>query len=425
MLPQIILAAFLILSPAAASAHFLLNLNVRILHVEHTAEGANLYMRLPLPYLLADKVGETIAPDTLPSPAPYTRNAFREGQLVHYVDFQQVTTAPLGLGEMAAQATHIASTDSELRGEVSAVRLYPVGEEPDFATLEEAQQAFASARPTQNPGQAPLYVGDTVIDILIRYPVNGPLDGYRISSSLNPGLPNQENTANLVLDYRAGATQVFRSSGLLNDPIEISHSSINAMATFVAEGVLHILAGLDHVLFVLCLTLGAGTLSSLLWRATGFTFGHSITLMTGFFGLVPTGNWFVPLVETGIALSIIYVAWVSIRQTRQINQPTEGTIFLGTSLLGLLHGLGFSFVLHEILRVDSPNIWQSLLAFNVGVEVGQALIILLLWPLLLAARRWPQTREILMRRSIALSCCGVALIWTLDRSLQLFATLSA
>lgn len=425
LMVALILAGLLGLSPLPACAHFLLNLNVRILHIEHSADGANLYMRVPLPYLLADKVGEATETGALPSPAPFTSNAVENGQLVHYVDFQQVAAAPLGLGEIVARATHISSPESELHGEVSAVRLYPVGQEPDFATLGEAQQAFSSAPQTQAFSQAPLYVGDTVIDVLIHYSLSAPLERYQLSSSLNPGLPNQENTANLVLDYAAGTTQVFHSSGLLNQPIEISHSTINAMTTFIREGAIHILAGLDHVLFVLCLTLGAGTLSALLWRATGFTLGHSVTLSAGFFGLVPSGAWFVPMVETGIALSIIYVAWIAIRQSRRNSHPTGLTVFVGTCLLGLLHGLGFSFVLHEILRVDAPNLWQSLLAFNVGVEVGQVLIILGIWALLLLVRRWPYPREAFLRRTIAASCCIVALIWTLDRGAQLVAALSA
>ena len=75
------------------------------------------------------------------------------------------------------------------------------------------------------------------------------------------------------------------------------------------EGVRHILEGLDHVLFVVCLVLGASGLGAPgMARVTGFTIGHSVTLTLGFFGYYPTGAWFVPLVETGIALSIVYTA---------------------------------------------------------------------------------------------------------------------
>ena len=74
---------------ATASAHFKLNLNVRILHVEHLSDGMNVYMRLPMPYLVAHLLGEAEEGE-LPSPAPYTSNRFEEGKLVHYVDAAQL-----------------------------------------------------------------------------------------------------------------------------------------------------------------------------------------------------------------------------------------------------------------------------------------------------------------------------------------------
>lgn len=338
------------------------------------------------------------------------------------MDFQQLELAPLGLGSIAESATFLRNTDMQIKGDVKAVRLYRIGNEPDFATLEEAQQAFMQQYFSEDTNQR-LYVGDTLVDIQIYYPLEAPLGEYQLSSSLNPGLPNQEDTANLVLDYNPGKTQVFRSRGLMQEPLLITHSSIDAVKTFLAEGIAHILKGLDHVLFVLCLSLGALSLPLLLWRATGFTIGHSITLSAGFFGFVPTVSWFVPMVETGIALSIIYMAWISLHREDTKITGSESTIFIGTCMLGLLHGLGFSFVLHEILQVDSPNIWQSLLAFNLGVEAGQVLIILAIWPLAYLARLWKKEWEIRIRYSVAGLCSAIAFIWTLDRGYKLVSAI--
>ncbi len=129
-----------------------------------------------------------------------------------------------------------------------------------------------------------------MVDIILRYETGAPVYGYTVASSLDPGLPGQENTANLILDYSPGATRVFRARGLLSEPVEISRSAWSAIITFIQEGVRHILEGWDHVLFVLCLTLGATRLTSLVWRATGFTIGHTVTLIVGFFGYVPSGQ---------------------------------------------------------------------------------------------------------------------------------------
>ncbi|WP_444884201.1 HupE/UreJ family protein [Microbulbifer sp. PSTR4-B] len=401
-------------------AHFSLNLNIRILHIEHSANGASLYMRLPLSYLLADKAQHGIDPYSgkIPYQVPYTRNSLENDRLVHYVDVEQFTIHPEGLGNIAAAATHILSTDQELKGHVKSVRLYPIGNEPAFATLAEAKRALSNNF-VQRALNNSLHVSDTLVDIHIHYPTQQPLEEYQLFSSLNPGLPDQENTANLILSYNPGKIQIFRSRGLMREPVQIRYSSIDAINTFLKEGMVHIIQGLDHVLFVLCLSLGALALPLLFWRVTAFTIGHSITLSVGFFGFIPNTVWFVPLIETGIAISIIYIAWLSMRQKSITSISTERTIFLTSLMLGLLHGLGFSFVLHEILNINSPNIWQSLLAFNLGVEAGQILIILAIWPLLYLARLRQKNWESNLRYTIATICCAIALLWTFERGYEL------
>jgi hypothetical protein len=393
-------------------AHFLLNLNVRILHVEHLADGLRVYLRTPMPYLVADRIGPVDA-DGLPKPAPYTTNRLEDGKPVHYIDPDVLRRNPNGLGRFAAEGFRLTAGGKPLAAIVERVRAHPVGTQPSFATLDEARAAFAS-RVAYSEDLAPAYVGDVVVDMILRYETGAPVYDYAVSSSLVPGLPGQEDTANLILDYGPGNTKVFRARGLLAEPILISRSVWAAIVTFIQEGVRHILEGWDHVLFVLCLTLGAVRLSSLAWRATGFTIGHSVTLSVGFFGYVPTGQWFIPAVEMGIALSIIYAAGIAVVARRDWNR-SEFESFLITMAIGLLHGLGFSFVLQEILKVESPNIWQSLLAFNVGVEIGQFLIILIAWPLFrlvawLSPRAWR-----IGRRSVAAACVIIAVFWTIQR----------
>ncbi|MFV9616469.1 MAG: HupE/UreJ family protein, partial [Gammaproteobacteria bacterium] len=293
-----------------ATAHFKLNLNVRILHVEHMSDGLNIYMRLPMPYLVAHLLGEADEGE-LPTPAPYTYNLLEDGKLVHYVDIEQLKKSTVGLAQLANQGLDL-SIDSELVNmQVEDVRLYKNGTQPDLATLEEAKDAFQN-NPSFTEFKQGVYVGDTTVDVLLRYTSEDAVYKYALSSNLDPGLPDQDATANLVLDYSPSGVQVFRARGLLHEPVVVTRSAFDAVVTFIKEGVKHILEGLDHVLFVICLVLGAMHLRPLLWRVTGFTIGHSITLSIGFFGFVPTAAWFVPAVEMGIALSIIYVAVVAI-----------------------------------------------------------------------------------------------------------------
>ncbi len=419
-----LIIALSLLCVTTVSAHFKLNLNVRILHVEHLSDGLNVYMRLPMPYLVAHLLGE-LNEDGLPSPAPYTSNRLEEGKLVHYVDVKQLRHSTDGLALLAKQALNLSVDGEMVDMKVDRVSLYKVGAQPDFATLDNAKKSFLDEQ-LFDAFEQDIYVGDTTVDVLLRYTTQGAVYKYAISSNLNPGLPDQDETANLILDYSPGGVQVFRARGLLHEPVVVTRSVFDAGVTFIKEGVKHILEGLDHVLFVICLVLGAMHFGPLLWRVTGFTIGHSITLSIGFFGFVPTAAWFVPAVETGIALSIIYVAVVAVApdfKPGYQQKKNEWTVVAVTGLIGLLHGLGFSFILQNILQVTSPNIWQSLLAFNLGVEIGQVLIViasLFVFYLisLLGARASKINRYI-----VAGVCASTALYWVIERGSNILANI--
>jgi len=422
-----LLFIFIILSllcVTPSSAHFKLNLNVRILHVEHLSDGLNVYMRLPMPYLVAHLLGE-IDENGLPSPAPYTSNRLEEGKLVHYVDAEQLKHSTDALALLAIQGLDLSVDGEKVNAKDEQVRIYKNGTQPDFATLDDAKQSFL-IEPSFDSFEQGVYVGDTTVDIFLHYPNESAVYNYALSSNLNPGLPDQDETANLVLDYSPSGVQVFRERGLLQEPVVITRSVYDAVITFIKEGVKHILEGLDHVLFVICLVLGAMHLRPLLWRVTGFTIGHSITLTIGFFGFVPTAAWFVPVVETGIALSIIYVAVVAILPDIKPGfqqEKNEWTVVGVTGLIGLLHGLGFSFVLQNILQVTSPNIWQSLLAFNLGVEIGQLLIVLAASLVFYAISLLGERAAKINRYFVAGVCVAISLFWVIERGSSVLANI--
>ena len=399
---------------STASAHFLLNVNIRVFHVVHEPDRIRLLVRIPMPWLVADKLGpETV--DGGRAPAPYTTNRIEDGALVHYLDAEALRSDPEGLASILAGGLILKTGGEVLGASIGRVRAWTAERQAPFALLEEAEAALAGPAYPEEFEQT--YVGDTLIDAELIYPTGRRLGRYALRSLLDPGLPGQDDTANLIVDHAAAPPLIFRVRGLMAQPVEVSHSALEAASTFVTEGVRHILEGTDHVLFVLCLVLGAATLGALAWRVTGFTIGHSITLTLGFLGHVPTGMWFIPLVETGIALSIVYAAAVAvIRVGHRMTTPV-------TASLGLLHGLGFSFVLSEILNLESPNLWQSLLAFNVGIEVGQLLVVVALWPILaFVARRFPK-RIGAVRWAVALPCILIAAIWTGERAMQLLSSL--
>ena len=401
-----------VLGAQHATAHFKLNLNVRIFHVVHSDGATDIYLRTPMSYLVAGLVGPTGA-DGLPAPAPFTVNRLENGQLMHLVDGDRMRADPAGLGRLAAITLVVSANGQPLKGEVVQVRAHRIGAEPGFATKSEAQAAFTDGSVfLTEAGET--YVGDTVVDIHLRYPAVAGDQPIALSSQSDPGLPAQEDTANLILDYRGDTPRTYRATGLMREPVEVSGSAAAAASTFIISGVWHILEGLDHVLFVICLIIGASSLRALVGRITGFTLGHTVTLIAGFFGFAPAGNWFIPTIETLIALSIIYAAAIAV--FKKSDGGSGAAMFFVTAGIGLLHGFGFSFMLHEILRVDAENVWQSLLAFNIGVEIGQLAIVALTWPLVLLFRGAPAPTWRVVQSGVAASSAAIALVWVVQRA---------
>ena len=135
---------------------------------------------------------------------------------------------------------------------------------------------------------------------------------------------------------------------------------------------------------------------------------------------MPSGSWFVPVVELEIALSIIYVALIAVRSSgAQIDRHGS---FVVSLLIGLLHGLGFSFVLYELLLPNGAHLWKSLLSFNIGVEIGQVAIVLGVWIVLLIVGRLKKNYLKITRWVVALPCISVASFWMIERGKLLFDT---
>ena len=139
---------------------------------------------------------------------------------------------------------------------------------------------------------------------------------------------------------------------------------------YLTLGVHHILEGYDHLLFLVCLLLIAGTGRRILITITGFTIAHSITLALSALGVVRVP---VPPVEAAIALSIVFLALEIVRGDK--NSLTYRYPIAVASSFGLLHGFGFAAVLGEA-GLPQTEIPAALLFFNLGVELGQVVFVL-------------------------------------------------
>jgi hypothetical protein len=164
--------------------------------------------------------------------------------------------------------------------------------------------------------------------------------------------------------------------------VNLNPAWYQAAAGFVGLGITHILSGVDHLLFLLCLVIPLLGLRQILAVVTAFTVAHSFTLLGSAYGIGPGGSWFPPFVETAIAASIVYmalenIAGVDLRRRWMI-----------TALFGLVHGFGFSYGLQENLQFAGRHLAVSLLAFNVGIEIGQIGVLIVMVPALALVRRY-------------------------------------
>ena len=192
-----------------------------------------------------------------------------------------------------------------------------------------------------------------------------------------------------------------------------------ALWVFVKSGVLHILGGFDHLLFLLCVVVPFRRLS---WRLmaiiTSFTVAHTITLFAAAFNLVPAGRWFPPLVEVLIALSIIYMA------IGNLIAPSLQERWLITGIFGLVHGLGFSFALRDELKFAGDHLALSLVAFNAGIEIGQVIVLALLLPMLALIARWPLSARY-TPVIVGIGVVATASLWLFERAVVLASVASS
>jgi len=159
---------------------------------------------------------------------------------------------------------------------------------------------------------------------------------------------------------------------------------------------------------VLCLVIPFRRLRPLVAIITAFTIAHSITLIASASGFAPDALWFPPLIEVLIALSIVYMAF------ENIMGPKLERRWIIAFAFGLVHGFGFSFALRQSLQFAGSHLATSLVAFNVGVELGQLFVLAIAVPALVLLFRYvvaERVGTILMSALIA----HTAWHWMLDR----------
>ncbi|MGA2563421.1 MAG: HupE/UreJ family protein [Steroidobacteraceae bacterium] len=223
------------------------------------------------------------------------------------------------------------------------------------------------------PDSETLYWEQGILDVLFEYPIRSERSYFSIHAGFNRLALHEVTTVQFLAPGGISrALELEGDAGL----VHLDPSWFHTAGRFVIMGFNHILDGTDHLLFLLCLVIPFRRVRPLIPIVTAFTVAHSITLIASTYHYVPDVLWFPPLIETLIAMSIFYMALENIVVQRPLHR------WIITFCFGLVHGFGFSFGLQHSLQFAGSHLLTSLLSFNVGVELGQLLVLCLFVPAL-------------------------------------------
>jgi hypothetical protein len=248
----------------------------------------------------------------------------------------------------------------------------------------------------------------TAIEVAYRVPLTSPVGHLTIRAALFPYDPTHQTFVN-VYERDVLTRQEVLSATRPSDEYYTGgrQGALAVFKAFTAAGIHHIAIGPDHILFIIGLLLLGGSVLRLLGIVSAFTVGHTITLSLAALNIVsPPAR----IVEPAIALSIVYVGADNLLSTTGA-RDVRAWIAL---FFGLVHGFGFASVLREI-GLPPRALGISLFSFNLGVEIGQAVIVVLVASLLAFVRsRSPlRARQLVSMGSIVVMLAGA--YWFVQR----------
>ena len=173
---------------------------------------------------------------------------------------------------------------------------------------------------------------------------------------------------------------------------------------YLWHGILHILSGYDHLLFIAALVIATMSFWEMVKVIAAFTVAHSLTLALCVFGVVRLPSY---IVEPVIALSIVFVALENVIRPQRTHSKVRLAVAFG---FGLIHGLGFAGgLLDAMAGLPAVGIWIALIGFSIGVEIGHQFVVLPLYGLLTVGRHGENANHAAYARqygSIIIGCGG-------------------
>lgn len=392
------------LQPLPAQAHFQ-NFLARMLYLQEDGDDSLIYLRLPLASLLLPADWEQ---DTPLLSSRYTR-ADPDGR--PRLDLVALQQQPEQLKIAAARYLQLRSqTEAPLPRQVEALRIQRLEQRTPFGYLPTIERALTA--PLQLPARAPL-LEEAIIDIKLRLPDVQP-QAIRYLASPADEWPLIRTRSVNILTLPQGR---YTSAGPLELTLHSPPSPLQTLGQQLRSGVHHVLIGLDHLLFMAVLVLGASGWRTVLHNSLMFTAGHSITLGLIALGWLSLPRLSVPLIETLIALSVLYGC------LRLLAASTRALPLWQVAGIGLLHGVGFANVMHNATGLPVQQLLLNWAGFNLGIELGQMVVFGALGMLLLLVQKSGRLDP--RQATLALIWPGLAVagFWTLERGLTWFNSL--
>lgn len=406
------LAAVLMLLGGTATAH-IQDFMARVAHVVARDGAVQVYLQLPLALVLLPQ--DWKAGGTQPAPAFLRRG--EDGRLA--VDSVALRRDTGLLRALLGEAVRLGGAYGELVG----ARIDTLEARDPFTYLPAVERSVGPG--VMVPEGTALDLADAVVSLHLRFGLPAPGTAVTLSGSAREWPELSSRAVNIVRLHREdgsiGSSQSVGPLELALGPLEGSGvgagQSAPGFGGYVEAGFRHVLAGLDHVLFIVVLLVGAVGPAHFLRSSLAFTLGHSITLFVGALGGLTTFAWFAPGVELAIAASI---AWAALRVLSGHQRPLLVPAVL---CVGLVHGFGFSFAIEATAQSLSGNFATLLLGFNLGIELGQLAISALAAPVLYLLRRSWRGSALACRRVLATPCIAIASFWLVERAAALVLAL--
>lgn len=379
--------------PKAAQAHFSYS-DPRIIHIAQDGpDRAEILIRMPAPLALLPDDWQGQEETRLP---PF---GVKSGEEV-FLDTQAIKARRPELETLLKRSILIRTEGGYVQTQLEHVRFHADAARPAFGTLKSAQEAVSG--PASAPSVAPYF--DLTLDVALSIPSGALSRHLYITSALGRNFQVIENFGTVVKLHRHGATETRAMIGVLDVSFPAARTVWQVLGGAALLGAEHIYLGLDHLAIMALIAIAAFHWRDALALATAFTFGHMITLAAGLYGAAPAATWFIPLVELGIAVTIVAGGiCIVLRRRHPLGMPSMFVI-------GLIHGYGFAASASQAVFAGSIDALE-LTAFAAGLEACQFAIYALVLPVIWLADRALPGLEIAWRKVLA-ACIAVLAVTT-------------